>query len=165
MLGSALSFTRPALFICYEDFEMKASTAIAKATVLELKQKALLDPVSEKLAAILEDDGVHITYQYGDGMCVAYRAGMDNACISLIGDFDELLKLDKDRLLEELDKEVKNEEHMMSHYALSFMEKEDESHKAAYSRCKVKVETMKRAIDIAQRISRDFKFEDENSSA
>ena len=83
---------------------MKASTAIKKATELEFKVKALLDPVSKKLAEILDDDCVHIVYQEGDGMCVAYRGGMDNSAINFIDDVDELLMLSKEDLLIELDK-------------------------------------------------------------
>ena len=83
---------------------MKASKAIEKATQLQLEIKGLLDPVSKKLADILDDDCVHITYQPGDGMCVAYRMGFDNAPINFMGDMDKLLKLSKKELLKELDK-------------------------------------------------------------
>lgn len=83
---------------------MKAAVAIKKAWELNQKIEKLTNPISEKVAEILDDDCAHIVYQAGDGMCVAYRGGMDNAAIEFMNDFDGLLKLNKEELLEELDR-------------------------------------------------------------
>ena len=83
---------------------MKESTALYKAVELDAKAQSLLSPIGKKLAKILDDDCAHISLQPGDGAVVAYRGGIDNAAIAFTVGIDELLKLNKEDLLNELDR-------------------------------------------------------------
>jgi len=67
----------------------------------------------------------------------------------------------------ELDRMAKRDEGMMSAYAVDYMDSgcKDETYKAAYDRSKVKRDTMKQAIEIVQRISREFEFEEESDTS
>ena len=60
-----------------------------------------------------------------------------------------------------LDEMVKSNERMMNHYALAFMESQDESDKTGYSLHKAKVAVMKQAIETTQNTSRDFEFSED----
>lgn len=82
---------------------MKCKTAINRVTTYYGKINELLYPISNRLAEVLDDSSAHIGFQASDGMVVVYRGGQDNASIAMLPDFDELLKLDKDLLLEKLD--------------------------------------------------------------
>lgn len=81
---------------------MKAITRIKKATALQDRIDALLDPLSSQLAEILDDETAHITLQAGDGWCVCYGDDSKNAAISFI-DIDAALKMSKPELLSYLE--------------------------------------------------------------
>ncbi len=82
---------------------MKPSTALKKVKQHEAAIKALLEPLSERISEVLEDGCAHILVQPGDGLCVAYRSGLDNASLKFL-DVDELMKIqDKEEMLKLLD--------------------------------------------------------------
>lgn len=81
---------------------LKASTALKRARFHLEKGYALLAPLSEKVAEILEDESAHVFDQSGDGFVVAYRGGQANS-ILWHEQVDALLKLPKHELLEALD--------------------------------------------------------------
>jgi len=57
--------------------------------------------------------------------------------------------------------EMTTHEMMIKHYAVNFMESESDSDKEGYRTAKIEHDTMKRAIEIVQRVSRDFEFKED----
>jgi hypothetical protein len=81
---------------------MKTSVALKKATDLNNKIDALLLDHSYRLRQILNDDSAHFCYQPGDGWCIAYRGGNDNAAVSLL-DIDAVMELSGEEFLAAID--------------------------------------------------------------
>ncbi len=62
----------------------------------------------------------------------------------------------------ELQKRVKSDEGMVSHYAINFMESGEDGDRDSYRSYRAKAETMELAINIAQDTSRGFTFDIES---
>jgi len=82
---------------------MKTSIALKKARILQDKIDALLQEHNKKLREILDDESAHFCDQPGDGWCIAYRGGNDNAAVHFLV-IDSIMEMTGKELLEAIDK-------------------------------------------------------------
>lgn len=81
---------------------MKTSVALKRATALHNKIDDLLQDHSLRLRQILDDESAHFCYQPGDGWCIAYRGGNDNAAVALL-DIDAVMEMSGQDFLDAID--------------------------------------------------------------
>ena len=83
---------------------MKASEAIRRARKHQNHINRLLAPINKRLEKILNEEGVHIVDQAGDGFCVCYSNTSNNSYNASLGflDIDMALQLKKEDLMQVL---------------------------------------------------------------